>query len=161
MLVILHNIRSAYNVGSIFRTADAAGVSELVLAGHTPAPRDRFGRARTDIAKTALGAEKTVPWRRYERIGDALRYVKKHGAQIVALEQHPSALNYRDFFVCHPEPAEGSRHLTLILGSETEGIPEPILKKCDQIIEIPMRGAKESLNVSVAFGVVVFQISDG
>lgn len=148
----LHNIRSVYNVGAIFRTADAAGVSKIYLCGYTPAPIDRFGRARKDVAKAALGAEKAVKWESVESISDLISKLKKEKYTILALEQSPDSINYK-------KAKLNSRNL-LILGEEVRGIEKEILKKCDEILEIPMKGEKESLNVSVAAGVALFGISD-
>lgn len=146
--VLLCDIRSTHNVGSIFRTADGAGVCKVYLAGVTPAPRDRFGRARKDIAKTALGAETYVPW---EQCSSALSVIKKlrtEGWQIVAIEQDPRSVSYRAVSMSKPT--------LFILGSEVDGLPKKILDACDVIAEIPMRGKKESLNVSVAAGIMLY-----
>lgn len=148
--LILHNIRSVYNVGSIFRTADAAGVSKIYLTGYTPAPLDRFGRPRKDIAKVALGAEKTVPWEHIFNIKPLLKKFKKEKMTIAGIEQSKNSVNYKTFKPKNPT--------ALILGNEVGGIEKNILKECDHILEIPMRGKKESLNVSVAAGVVLFRI---
>jgi tRNA G18 (ribose-2'-O)-methylase SpoU len=162
--VLLPDIRSAHNVGSIFRTCDAAGVSRVFLSGHTPLPVDRFGRIQKDIAKTALGAEKNVPWK-YER--SALRTIsrlKKDGWNIVAVEQDDKSKDYRKFKLKEPT--------LFIFGNEVNGISKSILKKCDAVVEIPMRGTmvrqahhprhvgggKESLNVSVVAGIILFSI---
>lgn len=150
--VILSDIRSAENVGSIFRTADAAGVSRIYLAGYTPAPTDRFGRPNPKIAKAALGAEKSVPW---ESHSDALSLVgelKKKGIKVIAVEQHRGSVPYQTWHC--PESA------ALILGNEVDGVPAEILNACDAVIEIPMSGAKESLNVSVAAGIALFHARD-
>lgn len=149
--LILHNIRSLYNVGSIFRTADAAGVKKIYLTGYTPAPVDRFGKIRKEIAKTALGAEKTVEWQRYKNIGKLIRKLKEVGfpSVIVAVEQSPNSINYKKFKPRYP--------LALIFGNEVRGLSKQILRKCNKTIEIPMRGKKESFNVSVSAGIVLFE----
>ena len=95
--VLLHNVRSAHNVGSIFRTSDAAGVSHVFLSGYTPIPVDRFGRAQKDIAKTALGGEVTVPWKYYKDATSCIRELKKGGWKIVGVELDPRAKDYRNF----------------------------------------------------------------
>lgn len=151
-LLILHNIRSVYNVGAIFRTADAAGISKIYLTGYTPAPLDRFGKVRKDIAKSALGAEKTVPWEQSARIGDIVKKLKKEKTKIVAIEQSPRSIDYKKFKM--------SGATAFILGNEVGGIEKNILKQCDKVIEIPMRGKKESLNVSVSAGIVLFRVLD-
>lgn len=144
----LHNIRSVYNVGAIFRTADAAGVTKIYLCGYTPAPIDRFGRARKDVAKAALGAEKTVAWESVESLTELVLKLKKEKFEILALEQDKKSVNYTE--------AKLKNKNLLILGEEVSGIEKEILKKCDQVLEIPMKGKKESLNVSVAAGVALF-----
>ncbi len=146
-ILILDNIRSTHNVGSIFRTADAAGVSKMYLVGTTPCPIDRFGREQSDIAKTALGAEKTVPW---EYMDNTLEILNKHSEYFkVALEQSGDSKDYKTI-----APKEKN---IIVLGPEVTGLPQEILHACDAIAEIPMRGSKESLNVSVATGVFLFR----
>ncbi len=152
MVAILHNIRSLHNVGSIFRTADGAGVEKLYLCGITPSPLNRFKEVVPEIAKTALGAEKSVAW---EKAADALLVIgqlKKDGYHIIALEQDTRSVPYYSLRTTHYSLDK----LALIVGAEVDGLPAEILKKCDTIIEIPMHGTKESLNVSVAFGIAVF-----
>lgn len=146
----LHNIRSCHNVGSIFRTADAVGVKKIFITGVTPAPIDRFGRQRKDISKVALRAEKSVKWEYVKDIENLIADMKKKEFQICALEQDKRSVDYRE--------AKMEKKVLLILGEEVNGVPKEILDKCDQIIEIPMRGEKESLNVSVATGIVLFEI---
>ena len=150
--LILHNIRSLYNVGSIFRTADAAGVKKIYLTGYTPTPTDRFGKIRSEIHKTALGAETTVEWQKYSNIGKLISHLKevRLPSGIVAVEQSPNSIDYKKFKPRYP--------LALIFGNEIRGISPQILKKCDRIVEIPMHGKKESLNVSVTAGIILFSI---
>jgi 23S rRNA (guanosine2251-2'-O)-methyltransferase len=152
MLVILHNLRSAENVGSIFRTADAAGAIEVLLVGTTPQPIDRFGRPNPKIAKAALGAEKVLRWKYFKTIAPAITYAQKKNCEVIALEQHPTAKNYRTY--------KPKKSWALVVGNEVEGIPAAVLKKCDAIIEIPMHGSKESLNVAVATGIALFALAD-
>lgn len=149
-ILILDNIRSTHNVGSIFRTADAVGISKIYLVGVTPAPIDRFGRERNDISKVALGAEKNIKWEHIENILDIIGSLKKEGFEIVALEQSENSVDYKEFVA--------PNKMALILGEEVSGIEKETLGVCDSIIEIPMRGEKESLNVSVATGVALFRI---
>jgi 23S rRNA (guanosine2251-2'-O)-methyltransferase len=151
-ILILHDIRSAENVGSMFRTADAAGMAKIYLSGFTPAPIDRFGRKRSDIAKSALGAEGFVLWEEIE-INSLLKQLKKDNFQIVAIEQDKNSTDYRKVKL--------EAKNAFIVGAEVTGIPKNILKKCDVIAEIPMKGKKESLNVSVALGVALFRIISG
>ena len=148
--VILHNIRSLYNVGSVFRTADGVGVSKIFLTGYTPSPVDEMGRPRREIEKTALGAERVVSWERVPRASWLISHLKKENIQVVALELTDNAINYRDYKPNGPT--------ALLLGNEVRGLSSALLKKCDAVIYIPMRGKKESLNVSVAFGVAAYQL---
>jgi tRNA G18 (ribose-2'-O)-methylase SpoU len=150
--VIAHNIRSLYNVGSIFRTADALGMSKVYLTGYTGQP-DQFNNEKK-ITKVALGAEKFVPWeyhRSAQRLIKDLR-LKIKGIKIIGLENNVKATQIAKFKPRYP--------LALVLGEETKGIPKPILKLCDEVVEIPMRGKKESLNVSVAFGIAAFALQN-
>jgi tRNA G18 (ribose-2'-O)-methylase SpoU len=147
--LILHDIRSAHNVGSIFRTADGAEVARLFLTGYTPAPVDQFGRVNKEIAKTALGAEKVLAWQKVEAVEEVIRKLKNEGYQIIALEQAEGARDYREIRL--------GEKAAIILGNEVEGIDPVILKHCDLVAEIPMRGEKESLNVAVAAGIALFR----
>lgn len=146
--VILYDIRSHYNVGAIFRTCDGAGVGKVYLAGYTPTPEDRFGREVAEISKTALGAEKFVPWEQVEDIVALIKKLQVEGVTVVAVEQSADAIMLNDFLL--PE------QVVYIFGSETEGVPLEILSAVDTILEIPMQGQKESLNVSVTAGIVLF-----
>jgi len=147
--LVLHNIRSIHNVGSIFRTADATGVSKLFLTGYTPGPVDRFGREDKAFVKVSLGAEK-LPWKKIESTEEVIEELKSDGYSVVALEQDKNAKDYNEFKPKFP--------LVLIVGNEVDGISKDILDNCDEIIEIPMRGKKESLNVAVATGVALFKL---
>ncbi|MES3006099.1 MAG: RNA methyltransferase [Patescibacteria group bacterium] len=149
-ILVLPDIRSAHNVGSIFRTADAAGVSQIVLCGYTPRPIDRFGRTQKEIAKTALGGEKTIPWVYEKSITKAIGQLKKEGFVIVAIEQSDDSIDYKKM--------KTPKKIALVVGNEVKGLPKRILSLCDTIIEIPMSGKKESLNVGVAAGVVLFRV---
>ncbi len=149
--VVLHNVRSVHNVGSIFRTADGAGIKKILLCGITPVPVDRFGRVRPEFAKVALGAEHFVPWEYKRTTALALRALKKEGYFVVAVEQAPRARPYAAL-------RKKKGKFVLVMGNEVEGLPKRILARADEIVEIPMRGGKESLNVSVAFGVVAYGI---
>ena len=161
-VLILHNIRSTYNVGSIFRTAEAALVSKIYLTGFTPAPTDRFGRARKDIHKTALGAEKMIPWEHTPRIDTLLARLKKEKYYVVGVEQSEQSVNYRIL--------KTKQKTVLIFGNEVRGLSPIVLKQCDTVAEIPIHGkmvrhahhprrlrrGKESLNVSVSAGIILF-----
>lgn len=148
--VIAHNIRSLYNVGSIFRTADAFGVTKIYLTGYTGAPQNPVQQKR--IAKSALGAEKWVPWEYKKSAAGLIKDLKLKKVNIVALENNVKTISILKFKPKFP--------LALVLGEEVKGIPKPILKLCDSAIEIPMFGKKESLNVSVAFGIAAYKITD-
>jgi tRNA G18 (ribose-2'-O)-methylase SpoU len=150
--LILHDLRSNHNVGSIFRTADAIGIDKIYLTGYTPAPRDRFGRVNKEIAKTALGAERSVPWEYVADIFELIKKLKSENCQILALEQAENSLDYK--VIKLTEPA------AIIVGNEVKGVDPAILRECDQIVEIPMRGGKESLNVAVASGILLFRLLD-
>jgi len=156
IFVVLDNIRSKENVGSIFRTSDAVGVGKIYLCGITPKPlvsqtRYIYQKGPVDkISKAALGAEKYMPWEYCKQTWRILKKLKKEGVQIIALEQAKDAVNYKKFRPKFP--------FALILGNEVKGLSKDILKYADRVIKIPMYGKKESLNVAVAFGIAVYQI---
>lgn len=149
-VVILDNIRSIHNVGSIFRTSDALGVDKIYLCGCTPTPKDRFGRERQDLAKVALGAEKDIEWEYVKDTKDIVKKLKKERYQIIAVEQAKNSIDYREVKIKYPT--------ALIMGNEVGGIEKETLKLAGSIAEIPMNGNKESLNVSVSFGIVGYQL---
>ena len=149
-ILILHNIRSVENVGAMFRTADAAGVNKIYLTGYTPAPLDRFGRKRGDLAKSALGAEEFVPWEQKKNISPLLVKLKGEKFLIIGIEQAKNSIDYKKVKLKSKN--------AFIVGAEVTGIPKTVLQKCDVVAEIPMRGKKESLNVSVALGIALFRI---
>lgn len=150
--VVLHNIRSAHNVGSIFRTADALGVTHIYCSGYTPAPLDRFNRPVKEIAKTALGAEKSIAWEVLKRPNTILEKLKKEGFTVVGIEQDKRAQDYKTY--ASPEK------IVLLVGNEVRGLSSSLRDSCDVLLEIPMRGKKESLNVGVSFGIGLFRICD-
>lgn len=152
-VLILHNIRSVHNVGSIFRTADAAGVEKIFLTGYTPAPVDRFGRPRADMAKVALGAEKTIPWKHRPSLAPLIRNLKKDGFLMLALEQDRRSVSLFEFRMPKRTP-----YVALMLGNEVRGLSPQMRAAADWILEIPMRGKKESLNVSVSTGIALFTL---
>lgn len=154
MIVILDNIRSAHNVGSIFRTADAAGIEKIYLCGITPAPIDRFGRPNKEIAKVALGAEHSIPWESVRSTASLISSLKKRGYSVIAVEQDDRSTPYDAIKI----KKNGLSHTAILMGTEVNGISPALLKRCDIIAEIPMRGKKESLNVGIAFGIVVFRL---
>lgn len=146
--VLLHNVRSTHNVGSIFRTADAAGVSKVFLSGYTPTPFDRFGRPQKDIEKTALGAQGFIPWEQHASPSGLLKSLKKDGWTIIGVEQDKHSFDYRTF--------ELKDKTLFIFGNEVRGLSQALRSACDALLEIPMHGKKESLNVSVTAGIVLF-----
>ena len=152
MIIILHNIRSLYNVGSIFRTADAVGVEKIYLCGITPKPVDEFGKPRQQLTKVSLGAEKYVEWEYCKSTARLIDKLKKEKYKIFAVEQSKKSTPYNT-------TASGSgRKIVLVLGNEIKGLPQSILSRAERILEIPMKGRKESLNVAVAFGVIAFHL---
>ncbi len=143
LVVVAHDLRSAYNVGSIFRTADSAGLAGVVLAGFTATPDHR------GVAKTALGAQDAVPWRHTEDVHAALAELRAQGYTIAALERTPDAVD--------PSAVPASAFpLALVLGNEVHGVPPDVLAAADLVVGLPQYGVKASLNVSVAFGVAAY-----
>ncbi len=154
--LLLHNIRSAHNVGSIFRTADGFGVSKIVLTGYTPYP-SYVGDTRlphiaskisSQLKKTALGATTSVP---FEYYNDLSTWLELNTLPLVGLEQSERSIAINDF----RPPSE----FVLVLGEEVDGIPSDLLDRCESIIEIAMRGQKESFNVSVAAGIALYALT--
>lgn len=143
LAAVLDNIRSAYNVGSMFRTAECAYISELILCGITARPPHK------EIEKTALGATQLLPWRYFPDTLEAVRVLKNEGWRIAALEITDESV---------PIQAVESEHfpLALVVGNEVTGVDERVLSTVDLVVEIPQYGEKESLNVAVAFGIAVF-----
>ena len=144
--VIVDNVRSLYNIGSIFRTSDGAMVAKLILTGFTPYP------PRKEIEKTALGSTKSVPWQYMENPREAIALMKEQGYKICCLELTDSSISYDqiqliDFPVC------------VVIGNEVGGISREIIAQSDIAIEIPMFGTKQSLNVAVAYGIAVFELA--
>lgn len=157
IIVIAHNIRSTFNVGSIFRTCEGFGVSKIILSGYTPAPSFPGDTRLPHIAeklshqihKTALDAETLVPFEYQETINLAL--LKHDGFRLVALEQAPTSIMLHNY--------QSPEKIALLLGEEVHGVPPELLAQIDDIIEIPMVGKKESFNVSVATGIALYSLS--
>ncbi len=158
IFVALDNVRSNENVGSIFRTCDAAGVSKVFLCGYTPAPVDRFGRENRALTKASLGAEKFIEWEKVEKLSDLIERLKDQKIKIVAIEQDQRAIDYREIKKFGPI-ASGSS-VALVFGNEVNGLSKDDLDACDKIMEIPMKGQKESLNVAVSVGIALFSLYD-
>lgn len=150
--ILLPDIRSAYNVGSVFRSADCFGAEKVYLTGTTPKPIDRFGRPQKEIAKTALGGEKSIPWEYSDTEVDIIKKAKGEGFLIIAIEQHPTSISPKEFL-----KKNKNQKVLLVFGNEVDGVSKNILKKADHILELPMKGEKESLNVSVCAGVVLYE----
>lgn len=154
LFLILHDIRSAYNVGAIFRTADGSGVGKIYLSGYTPCPPDKNKSHKTQaekmIEKTALGAERSVAWEKCENLENLLEKLRSKKIKIIALEKTKNSINIKKFKISFPA--------VLILGNEVDGISKDVLEKCDSIVSIPMCGKKESLNVSVAAGIAMYDL---
>jgi 23S rRNA (guanosine2251-2'-O)-methyltransferase len=150
-ILVLHDIRSVHNAGSIFRSADGAGVSRIILSGYTAGPIDHVGRSRPDFLKVSLGAEASVPWERSEAVlSDLVSRLRREGYTIAALERTEGA---QDIF-----SYEAPEKLALFLGNEVDGVPSEVLSEASVTLAIPMRGVKESLNVSVATGVALYAL---
>ncbi len=150
--IVLPNLRSVYNVGAIFRTADAVGVSKIYLSGTTPTPLDRFGKSRKDFSKSALGAEKNIEWEYIRSPLVLMKKLRKEKFDIIAVEQAKKSVDYKKL--------KPNKKTAIVFGNETRGISKSLLKNVDTVAEIPMRGTKESLNVSVAAGIVLFRWFD-
>jgi tRNA G18 (ribose-2'-O)-methylase SpoU len=146
IFAILHNIRSCYNVGAIFRTCDAIAIEKIYLTGYTPSPKSNPEKIR----KTALGAEESVKWEHKQNINKVIEKLKKEGIKIVALETEKLALPYFKFKPKFP--------LAILVGNEIRGIDKRTLKKADFVLKIPMFGKKESLNVAVAFSIFAYYL---
>ena len=152
-ILILPDIRSALNVGAIFRTADAVGINKIYLTGYTPTPANKFGRIQKDIAKSALGAEKIIDWEYKKTLSPLISKLKKEGYFVIAIEQAKNSVDYKNIKI-----QKGQERVVFIVGTEVSGLSKNILNKCDVVAEIPMKGKKESLNVSVASGIALFRI---
>lgn len=143
LVVVAHDLRSAHNVGSVFRTADSAGLARVVLTGFSPTPDHR------GVAKTALGAQDAVPWVHEPDLGAALAALRGEGYTVAALERAEGAVS----------PAEVDTFpLALVLGNEVSGVPPDVLAAVDLVVGLPQYGTKASLNVSVAFGVAAYRL---
>lgn len=152
-VLVLDNLRSVENTASIFRTAEGLGVSKIILIGTTPTPVDRFGRKRNDFAKVSLGSEDMIDWEYLDQnnFQSTISNLKNDGFQIISLELTHESTNLKD--------ARAKDKFALIVGNEVEGVSPEILKISDDIVEIPMQGKKESLNVSVSTGIALFVLN--
>jgi 23S rRNA (guanosine2251-2'-O)-methyltransferase len=146
VIVVLDNIRSMHNVGSVFRTADAFLMEAIFLCGYTPQPPHR------DIQKTALGATESVDWIYYPKTIDAIADLKQRGYKVYGIEQTEASIPLQKF------TAPGGEKLAIVLGNEVEGVDQTVLQHVDGSIEIPQLGMKHSLNISVAAGIVMWKL---
>jgi tRNA G18 (ribose-2'-O)-methylase SpoU len=144
IVLIIDSVRSAYNIGSLFRSADSAGIEKIILCGYCPIP------PREDISKTALDADQTVAWEYVKDCSDAIKACKRDGYTVLAVELTDSGISY---------DALENKHfpLALVLGNEVSGINDACISACDGAIEIPMYGVKHSLNVAVAGGIIMYE----
>ncbi len=149
VVVVLDNIRSMHNVGSVFRTADAFLLKGLYLCGYTPRPPHR------DINKTALGATQSVEWNYFASASEAIQLLKEEGNRIFAVEQVENSIPLPEFSIGQPDK------IALVFGNEISGVGEAVLRLCDGCVEIPQLGMKHSLNISVAAGIVLWEILRG
>lgn len=159
--LLLDNVRSVHNVGSIFRTAETIGVSKIYCIETTPTPFDRFGRKRKDFAKVSLGAENIIECEylpNRQSVAKVLKSLKNEGFKAIALEQDRSSIDYKKIKI-NGGKANGDKTL-IILGNEVDGVAPYLLKSSDEIAEIPIQGKKESLNVSVAAGIFLYRLLD-
>jgi len=143
---VLHNIRSLHNVGSAFRTADALGIAELILSGYTPYP------PRPEISKTALGADQFVHWAHYQGLDEMIGHLKKNDYVLVGIEQTDQSILLPEF----TWPAE--KKIAVFFGNEVTGLDDDLLPHLHHAIEIPQFGSKHSLNISVSFGIVFYDM---
>jgi 23S rRNA (guanosine2251-2'-O)-methyltransferase len=158
IVLVVHNIRSAYNVGALLRTADGLGVNKVILSGYTPYPAaaedDRLPhvaqKTNRAIQKTALGAEISVAWEKIDNIQDHLNHLRNEGYQIAALEQTTASQNLPDF-----RPPD---KLVLLVGNEVDGLEADLLNSINVHLQIPMLGAKESLNVAAAAAIALYHL---
>jgi 23S rRNA (guanosine2251-2'-O)-methyltransferase len=147
VVLVLDNLRSALNVGSVFRTADAFRAEALYLCGVTATPPHR------DILKTALGATESVRWKQVAGVTDAIRELRSQGYTIAALEQATGSISLQYI------PVDPDQKIAIVLGNEVSGVSDEVLPLCDLAIEIPQWGAKHSLNVSVCAGIVLWEFA--
>ncbi len=150
-VLILDNIRSVENTGSIFRTAEGLGVKKIICIGTTPTPLDRFGRKRNDFAKVSLGAE-NIDWSYEKNLKLTIRDLKEQGFKIISLEQTQEAEKLTRLEIHKLEL------FALVVGNEVDGVSKEALALSDKVVEIPMQGKKESLNVAVATGIALFAL---
>jgi len=151
-ILILDSIRSVLNVGAIFRTADAIGINKIYITGYSPTPLDRFGRIRKDFQKASLDAK--INWEYYENILELIKKLKKENFLIISVEQDKKSIDYKKINI------EKEEKIAVIMGNENTGVNPEVLNISDKIIELPMYGSKNSLNVSVTTGIILYSLFD-
>ena len=149
IVVVMDNIRSMHNVGSVFRTSDGFLIDGICLCGFTPQPPHR------DIHKTALGSTETVDWVYYENTVNAVHDLKAKGFKVFAIEQTEGSISLEKFKQIHPEAI--AHPMAFIFGNEVDGVDQNVIALCDGVIEIPQWGMKHSLNISVAAAIVIWE----
>ncbi len=149
IVVVMDNIRSMHNVGSVFRTSDGFLIDGICLCGFTPQPPHR------DIHKTALGATETVDWVYYENTVDAVKDLQQRSYQVYAIEQTEGSISLEQFKQLHPNASD--HPLAFVFGNEVDGVDQDVIGICDGVIEIPQWGMKHSLNISVAAAIVLWE----
>lgn len=147
LIVVLDNVRSLHNVGSVFRSSDAFRVEYIYLCGITAVP------PQPEIHKTALGAEETVEWKYFEHTQDAVHKLKNDGVEVLAIEQVEGSIMLQDFI------PESNKKYAIIFGNEVKGVQQEVVNMCDNCIEIPQFGTKHSLNVSVTAGILIWEFA--
>ena len=147
IVIILDNVRSAHNVGSVFRTSDAFLIEKIMLCGICPVP------PKNEIRKTALGATESVDWQYFNDSTDCIKGLKEKGYTIISIEQADNATDLNNYSI------EKSRKIALVFGNEVNGVSDKIINLSDSVIEIPQHGTKHSFNVSVSVGIVLWDLS--
>jgi tRNA G18 (ribose-2'-O)-methylase SpoU len=146
IIAVLENVRSAYNVGSVFRTADAFLIEAIYICGYTAYPPHK------EIKKTALGADETVSWRHFKNISGAIEEIRNLGYKVYAVEQA------MDSYKLQAISYEADEKIAVVFGNEVTGVEQSTIEQCDGCIEIPQLGMKHSLNISVAAGIVLWEL---
>lgn len=146
IIAVLENVRSAYNVGSVFRTADAFLIEAIYICGYTACPPHK------EIKKTALGADETVSWKHFRNINEAMEDIRSLGYKIYAVEQA------KDSYKLQAIAYEPGEKIAVVFGNEVTGVEQSTIEQCDGCIEIPQLGMKHSLNISVAAGIVLWEL---
>ena len=147
IIIVLDNVRSAHNVGSVFRTSDAFLIEKIMLCGICPAP------PKNEIRKTALGATESVDWEYFNDSIDCIKGLTEKGYKIISIEQADNATNLNNYSI------EKSQKIALVFGNEVNGVSEEIIQQSNDVIEIPQHGTKHSFNMSVSVGIVLWDLS--